>query len=252
MPVRSMKVLSRLLLLTLSIPLCAQEDARGQGTYRLVRALDPSCRPYTNNLNATASMDFAACHSRLTDPRFGGTQWTEVPLDLRVAEKIVKGILPKVAPQRADPVWHQWLNETEAWRAHGKVKMWEARIDIDGNGELETVVRLTPAFTDRLSEDRYCLHTNAYIYLIEANKDLLENFNRRGWIGDLIRDNDTGHYLLIERSSNPAVGGGIWGRGSPTWLRNAAGGVAVYKVLPTWGPIAVCNIQWVPGQASRN
>ena len=242
-----------------SLPLWAQGDepaaARTKGSYILVRdlALDSTCTAYRDNLNATAEADFSVCHSRLTaaHPRFARVEWTEVPLDLAIAKKIVLGIIPKVAPQKAETTWQKWLTDTEQWRLQAKASMWRARLDIDGNGEQETVVRLTPAFTNKLSKGDYCAYTNSYVQLLEANAQMLENFNSRSVIGDLILDAETKRYLLVQRSSEPTIGSGIWLRGHPTWLKKASGGVAIYKIVPTWGPVAVCNIQWVPRAASK-
>ena len=52
----------------------------------------------------------------------------------------------------------------------------------------------------RISPDPY---RDAYVHLSEGNEELARHFNSKGVFGDLIHDPETGHYLLIERSTNP-------------------------------------------------
>src|ERR1700704_5085550 len=123
--------------------------------------------------------------------------------------------------------------------------MWRLRIDIDSDGQLETVLRLDDGRrVIAIGGPGNCVYRDASMYLLEGNEELMRHFNRRGAIGDLIHDGETDRYLLIEWSTNPATGQGIWRRGLPVRAKNATGGVAVYEVMKESGPIAACNIQW--------
>jgi hypothetical protein len=242
-----------LLFLFVMFPSYAQTEVSNgtvQGKFELVRdaELDSTCIAYKNNLNMSSNLDFGVCNSRLSErfPRFSRPEWAEMPFDLDMAEKIVIGNMLRRHVEKAEVFRRKWLKDTEQLRRDGAVKMWRLSVDVNGDGTLETLLRLDDGRRAvAVGGPSNCLYRDAYIYLLDGNDELIKNFDRSGHIGDLIYDAETGGHLLIKWSTNPTIGN-IWERGHPVFAKNATGGVAVYKVIKNLGPIAICNIQWVP------
>jgi hypothetical protein len=124
-------------------------QAGSAGKYVLVRtasqASQPVCAAYARNLNEFRQIEFDACESRLSPkyPRFVRPDWQEIPFEASIAERMIKGdIRTLVAPKKAEAGWETWLARTEKSRSEGKVRMWGTRIDLDGKGQLRTIVRM--------------------------------------------------------------------------------------------------------------
>jgi hypothetical protein len=211
------------------------------------------CKPFTQNLNEFRQFDFDYCASKLSEKysRFSRPEWHEIPFDLAMAEKIIKGAPKKSQSERREAFWRKWLVRTESMRQAGEMKMWNADIDFDGTRT--QVTRMTNAFSSQLfGGTENCQYRDTSLYVDEGTKSFGKNFNSKGAIADLIHDSDSGKYFLVSSSNNPTTGSGIWGKGHPIFVPKATRGIAVYEVKPTLGPIAICNIQWVPDAATSS
>jgi hypothetical protein len=262
--------ISFLSLLLCESPSAGQESvgknpSNSKGTYVLARSIEVGysvCRPFARNLRETQETSFDSCAPRLSSkfPRFSRPHWETVSLDLTVAERMVKRDLTINGSKKGDERWAQWLKDTEEARRTGKVKMWRLRADIDGNGSGETVVRMNYGFIPRTSLVRLkaggvngiegCEYRDSTLLLLDGSEKLMKAFNVDRGIGDLIYDERSKRFFLVDWSVNPLTGDSIWGRGQPNQVVGATRGVALYRIDPALGPLAVCNIQWVPSDAS--
>ena len=61
------------------------------------------CQPFTRNLNEFRHLPFNSCNSRLSPkfPEFSRPVWVEIPFDLALAEKVVKGISLYTSPNQS-------------------------------------------------------------------------------------------------------------------------------------------------------
>jgi hypothetical protein len=224
------------------------------GEYFVTENRHPICVPYTRNLNQFRRLDFNICDPRLSDkyPQFTRPPWEEIPFDLGLAETIFKN--PPVSPQNAERWWQAWLKASEALRAEGKVKLWGTRIDIDGDGVVETIVRLDHLLAPNpvSSEQGWQLEQNpcpyrGKVYMLEsANASMREGFNRTAYaITDIL------HFSggLVSPGSYNAYYGVDWRLGLPSPLIGrrigATRGLAVYALF-NMGAAECCRIDWVP------
>lgn len=225
-----------------------------QGEYFITQNREPTiCEPFTKNLNQFRKLDFDACHPRLSEkyPQYSRPEWEETPFNMELAEKIIKGPYPEHAPQRAQYFWQQWLAKTENFRKAGKVKMWRTHIDVDGDGNIETIVRLDYAqFSLKPIEQLECRYRNGVLYMTESvNPDVSKEFNKDRRANDIIYDDRTKHYYLIEWGDGPT------GPGMDGMDIGATRSVTVFKIYThpgpigkylTVGPVDICEINWVP------
>jgi hypothetical protein len=236
-----------------------KRDSSAKPRYALAKALNTICKPFTDNLNAVGQVEFDTCQSRLSDqhPRFSRPRWAEIPFDLNLAEKMVKRAWEINHPAKADVLWKEWLQDTEAARNSGKAKMWQLQADLDGDGGIETIVRMNYGFRFRKSGEMRrrqidgCEYLDSALYMTRGG-ELVKHFNANHSVQDLMYDSASNRHFLIESSTLPIAGTGIWGRGHPTFVVGATRGVALYEVKPRLGPIAICNIQWIPGDRAAN
>jgi len=237
----------------------ARTDSSVKPWYVLARAAASICGPFTSNLNASSQLEFDACQSRLSDKhsRFSRPHWEEIPFDLEVAEKIVKRAWAVKFPAKAEALWKEWLDDTQSVRNSGAAKMWRLQADLDGDGGLETIVRMNYALrfrkemrrteSERLRRIEGCEYVDSALYMTAGDVELAKHFNANEFLHDLLHDGASNRYFAIEWSASPIAGVGIWDRGHPTVVAGATRGVAIYEINPRWGPRAVCNIQWIPG-----
>ncbi len=188
-----------------------------KGEYFVTQNQDPVCVPYTRNLNQFRRLDFDVCHPRLSEkyPQFTRPAWEEIPFDLSVAETIIMNLARRPAGSK-DPFWETWLTASAPLRAEGKIKLWRTRIDIDGDGKPETMLRLdnplsTKYWQGEMSwtvEEDACPYRHSTLYMLESPNDSMKNaFNHVAFAlgGDIIHFPFPEHYCpakVAHRSSN--------------------------------------------------
>jgi len=226
------------------------------GKYVMVRSTEIGysvCREFAQNLNESANKPFTHCQSHMSSKfeRFERPKWEEHPVDLTLAERMVKRNLADSAPDKARTVWNEWLDKTKSVRSNSQLRMWVLRTDIDGNGAPDTIYRMNYGTSAKVvsvdkKEDSldHCDYTNNS-FLAVGTSDFARSFNMSRDVGDLIYDARSKRYFLVAWSSYPATGSGLWGNNLPEVRAGAKGGIALYELDASWGPVAICNIQWV-------
>jgi hypothetical protein len=218
------------------------------GEYFITRNADPVCVPFTRNLNQFRKLDFDVCHPRLSTKfaSFSRPRWIDIPFDLAAAEKAVlpRSIGKQQISRPAEEYLQAWRNGTVALRNENKIKMWRARIDVDNDGSVDTVVRVqygNPGSSVPVSE-RGCVYSGSGFYLSQAATDERRRLFAQSVRGsDVIHFKDTDKYYLVERAETE-VGPAFDGRNI-----GATRGVLVHLAqAPDHGPTPVCNINWVP------
>ena len=238
-----------------------------KGEYFVTKNADPICVPFARNLNQFRPLDFDVCNPRLSAryPQFTRPAWEEIPFDLVLAETIFKN--PPASPPSPEPErwWQVWLKLSEPLRAQGKLKMWRARIDINGDGAPETLVRLDhslvpntgPNEQDAKLEQNPCPYRHSKLYMVESSYELAarklsaesEGMKKAfsisaSFVADIIHFSDgraypgqSNKYYGVEGRVNlPSADGERIG---------ATRGLKVY-VLFNLGAGEVCRIDWVP------
>jgi len=211
------------------------------------------CPAFVRNLNEFRALPFTACDSRLSEkyPEFGRPLWEEIPLDLDLAEKIVTNLFRDPADPGAGPrQWQVWLRAAAPLRAKGEITLWQTRIDIDGDGVPETILRLSSPLSLAyrhgealwLTEPTPCVFRHGRFYLLDSpNAYTKQSFNAMALIiGDLIVRRVAGHadeYYALERTSD------ILGPNEKTLESPRRMSV---MVLSTHGAGRVCQIHWTP------
>jgi hypothetical protein len=250
----------------LAAPAYAQPAASGvAGEYFVTKNADPICVPFARNLNLFRRLDFDVCHPRFSEkyPQFTRPVWEEIPFDLALAERIFKSHDTSPPSAEMEHWWQVWLRQSEPLCAAGKVKLWRTRIDIDGDGGMETIVRLydvlapSPGERDAKMKSDPCPYRDSQTYMLEssfgpaarrlsANSDMMKyGFNlRAAWsVTDIIHFSDaqaypgeSNRYYSTDRLGLPSADG----------LRiGATRGLKVYKLF-NMGAGEVCWIDWVP------
>jgi hypothetical protein len=223
------------------------------GEYFITRNADPVCVPFTRNLNQFRKLDFDFCHGRLSTKfaSFSRPQWTEIPFDPAVAEKAVlpRSVDKQEVSRSAEEYLQAWRDGTVELRKESKVKMWRAKVDIDNDGTVDTLIRVqygNPGSSLPVS-GRGCVYSGSGFYLSQAATDERRRLFLQSVRGsDVIYFKDTDNYYLVERAETE-VGPAFDGRNI-----GATRGVLVYLArAPVHGPTSVCNINWVPTGSYR-
>jgi hypothetical protein len=224
------------------------------GEYFVTKNADPVCVPYTRNLNQFRRLDFDVCNPRLSEkyPQFTRPSWEDIPFDLGLAEAIVKNL--SWYPESAERWWQAWLKASEPLRAQGRLKLWRTRIDIDGDGADETIVRMDhPLAPNRTQEEQGwrlvenpCPYRDGMLFMLESPNDFMKKQinHGAGAIGDIIhfsggrayRGQPNGYYAT-SRLTIPAYPHGE--------EIGATRGMKVYS-LSNYGAGEACSINWVP------
>lgn len=209
---------------------------------------DPVCMAFTRNLNQFRKLAFDQCHPRLSDkfPEFSRPTWEEIPFDLKIAAIGVKGLF-RNQPARAEEKWQAWQQGVERFMHNGQARMWRTRIDLDGDGQEETLIRMDPApsgLPPRMEHTppSSCDYNRGELVLTEAaHPEIVEAFNGYHRGTDLVRYTGHNRYYLVEW--NP------FGPAYPETDIGATSGVILSQInwvgsLVTGGEI--CHIDWVP------
>jgi hypothetical protein len=231
-----------------------------KGEYFITRNADDICVSYTRNLNQFRRLDFNVCNPRLSEkyPEFTRPVWEEIPFDLGLGEKVVKNLFRNPAdPGAGERGWQAWLTASEPLRAEGKIKLWRTRIDIDGDGGAETIIRLDRPLAPNgrvqkppTVEQNPCPYRNNILYMLDSTSERVkEGFNRSAvditdiihFSGGRVSPGQSNGYYATSRLTIPAY---------PDGERiGATRGMFVYA-LGRWGPefggANVCSINWVP------
>lgn len=248
-----------------------------KGEYILLRAFSlhgdcSICQRFTDNLNQFRKIDFDQCNPRISVkfPEFSRQQWKEIPFDMALAEKAIRSTADytnyggKESTERAEyhrkereKRWQQWLKGSAPFREVGQAHMWITKIDMDGDGKEDTILRMTPGGRYPLDPKRPSLWTCDYnigeLYVIEAdNQKMAAMFNISSQGSDIVRYAEDGHYYLVDWSPVSSRGSG-WIMHDETPEPNVRGtrGVIISKLhqefpsQPTGMP-SICKTDWVP------
>lgn len=218
------------------------------GEYFLTRNANEVCVPFTRNLNQFRKLHFDECHPRLSDKfrEFSRPEWREAPFDLSMAKNAVLASATFHQPLSpyAEKYLNDWLKGTETLRAENRIKMWQARIDVDNDKTSDTLVRVQYAnpVSDLPVQERACVFSGSGLYLAEAaDPQRRDNFNRYVRGSDVIHHRGLNRYYVVEWARD-YVGAGFDGKNI-----GATRGVVVYLAeAPNYGPTSVCDINWVP------
>jgi hypothetical protein len=232
-----------------------KEQAQGtnyKGEFVLVRNEDPVCTNFTRNLNEFRRMDFDVCHARLSPkyPEFSRPQWQEVPLDLSVALKARAGAggdgLSDLSEKKTSK---QWLSETEVFRQKGEIKMWMTQVDINHDGEIESIARIDRAASgrDEPIANRNCSYTSSGLWMMAEPKVSLHGPDKHFYFGrktDLIYLSNTNRTYAVAWTEL-AMSDNDYKYPSP---KGATKGVSVglARAARSPEPMEVCYIAWVP------
>ena len=169
-----------------------------------------------------------------------------------LAEKALKAELNDRYPQPVESVekrWQHWLTASEKYRKSGEARMWRTRIDFDGDGLEDTIIRMVPDRQAEIETDfpENCDYNQGHLFMSEtAHQDIARSF--RGSYGDIIYfSGDKRYYGVLWNGISAPTGGS--GPQSETPDIGGTGGVLLTRL--TWDGYGVgegltCVIHWVP------
>lgn len=248
------------------------EPGAFKGEYILVRGepLESVCKRFKDNLNRFRKLDFDQCNPRLSDkfPEFSRPyQWKEIPFDMALAEKAIRSTTdysnyggaeyPEDAEEHrkdGEQRWQQWKKGSEPFRAAGTAHMWLTKIDMDGDGKEETILRMTPGGRYPIDPKRPTLWPCDYnigeLYVIESgNPQMAASFNLHSDGTDIIRYAEDNHYYLLSWVSVTSLIHGWFNQQVPD-IGGTRGVVVwnLYRDNPeiSTTPGKMCLIDWVP------
>lgn len=212
------------------------------------------CTAFTRNLNEFRRLPFKECHPRLSPkyPEFSRPQWEEIPFDLALAERALKSGLNDYYPEAAEKVeknWQHWLTASEQIRKSSQARMWRTRIDFDGDGLEDTIIRMLPDSRARIvAEPLYnCDYNRGLMFMSEtAHQAIARSF--RGHYGDIIYFAGDERYYGVDWDGEGAPTGGD---GPQSETPDIGGTAGVLLSDLSWdgsgvGAGLVCVIHWVP------
>jgi uncharacterized protein YecT (DUF1311 family) len=242
-----------------------------KGEYILVRG-EPGesfCKRFKDNFNRFRKLDFDQCHPRLSDkfPEFSRPyEWNEIPFDMALAEKAVRSTVglvgnndPEGDRKRKEAQWQQWLKGSESFRAAGTARMWLTKIDLDVDGQEETLLRMVPGGRYPIDQKRPSLWSCDYnigeLYVLDsASGNVAEHFNLyAGWSSDIIHDAESNRNYLLSWELGPSSALGGWGNQEVFGVGGTRGVSILNLYRPNfageYGDLALgkqCLIDWVP------
>ncbi len=225
------------------------------GTYEATD--NPVCKLFTRNLNEFRDLSFLTCNPRLSPkfPEFSRPAWEEIPFDLELAEEFIKGQFgriekhPEVAT-RAEKRWQEWLVDSTPIRRAGKARMWRTRIDVDGDGKEEILIRVLPGGvvngqTLETEPPFSCDYNAGQLHMTDgADQLMMDSFNRSG-VTDIINYANDKRAFLVDWTPSP-----------PTYPRiQLDTGATAGVILSTLGRNIggpQCRVDWVPNKKHRS
>jgi uncharacterized protein len=243
-----------------------------KGKFVVVQAMYPYsvCERFKDNLNQFRNLDFDQCNPRISDkfPEFSRPYtWKEIPFDMALAEKAIRSTedvadlrdpeMIAKARNEQEKRWLTWKKDSEPLRAAGKAHMWITKIDIDGDGKVDTLLRMLPGGRYGIDPKRLSLWSCDYnvgeLYVVDsASTRMAALFNAiAGWSSDIIHYAEDNHFYLLSWEPNasslngwlnhslPSIGGtrGVTIRNLDRERQNDAS----YTGLAN-----ICLIDWVP------
>lgn len=233
----------------------------------------PVVRTLVSNFNQFRTVPFSSPNPRLSPrfPQFYRPHWTQIPLNLKLAKAIVTewvtGGQAHVAHchlvPRCRSVWEDWLKTTRVLREKGAPVMWRTRLDLLGDGQHETIIRLRMPPDKHAGQTRsdlqpsfsqYRPFMDSELYMLPASHPQMARwFNGdmgagwTTWPTDIIGNKDDSEHPYYELTWNPSaalvhftyktgIGGTI---GVTTFAKNAPGHMRSYHYVP------LGNIAWI-------
>lgn len=148
-----------------------------------------ACRPLAANFNQFRDVPFDSKNPRLSPkyPRFRRPHWTPMAWNRKLAQR-VGGMGPCLANDPScEPAWHWWLKKTKPLREAGKTLLWRTTVDLLGNGQHETIIRLDHILPYNIVRGRfvppaaippYSPYLDDKLYMLPSpNPQLAEVFN---------------------------------------------------------------------------
>lgn len=250
----------------------AAKDRRQKGTIKgkfISTYVDSTvCQPFTRNLNEFRHLEFNSCDPRLSPkfPEFSRPVWEEIPFDLALAEKVVKGRYEYEKPgafntELGRRQWESWRDRTQALRLAGRAHMWRTRIDFDADGKEETMIRMVPGdVVDYRSPDQpvptelpppwSCDYNSGELHMADdARPEVRSSFNTASYEGnDIIYFSGDKRYYRVEWSPYHSF--------NPRLEKEVGGTAAVTLSQVNWNGYLVthaprCLIHWIPISKQR-
>jgi uncharacterized protein len=232
-----------------------------KGEFFLSRTYDTStsfCQDFTRNLNQFRHLDYGECNPRLSPkfPEFSRPNWEEIPFDLGVAEQVVRR--GSGTEDWREKFWRLWLANSGALRKAGQIRLWRLRIDIDGDGKMDTVIRIDPMpgeiaslmgpVSQKPPSPYGCEYNFGSLFMLSdatTYPDTARDFNR-AYFQDIIFNAANNNYYLVSWSPEYRADG-LLGISGDTADIGATAGVTLAS-LRGW-PISYlgdkCKIDWV-------
>jgi len=226
------------------------------------------CQRFKDNLNQFRNLDFDQCNPRLSGKLHKFSRpytWKEIPFDMALAEKAIRSTVDLtmsldeegLAYQRKEQEdrWVRWKKDSEPIRASGKAHMWITKIDIDGDGLDDTILRMLPGGRYRIDPERLttwsCDYNLGELYVVDsASTSMATSFNVNAWSGsDIIHYAEDNHFYLLDWLPGSSIGFGQ-SRVNVASVRGTRG-VVVYTLYrrekdTDTTPASICLIDWVP------
>ena len=243
-----------------------------KGEYMLIRAYPGDysvCQRFKDNLNRYRKIDFDQCNPRLSGkfPEFSRPQWKEIPFDMTLAEKVIRSTTDRANYGGAESVedaeydrnegekrWQQWLKGSASFHEAGQAHMWITKIDMDGDGKEDTILRMTPGGRYPIDPKRPSLWSCDYnigeLYVIESeNPHMAALFNLDANGSDIIHYAEDGNFYLIKWSNVTSTTTSWFGGAGPD-IGGTRGVIisSLYMISPDSYamPATMCLIDWVP------
>jgi len=265
-PARCLGYIYRKKIIRLRVPATTQAQpqpvtGKPKGEFFLSRTYDLStsfCQDFTRNLNHFRHLDFGECNPRLSPkfPEFSRPKWEEIPFDLGVAEQVVRR--GSGTEDWRERFWRLWLANSESLRKAGQIRLWRLRIDIDGDGKMDTIIRMDPMpgeiasligpVSEKPRPPYGCEYNFGTLFMLSdatTYPDTARDFNR-AYFQDIIFSAANNNYYLLAWSPDYRAHRLLSNSGDGTDIGATAGvTLASLRGWPGsyWGD--KCNIDWV-------
>ena len=219
----------------------------------------PFCRLFTRNLNQFQTLSFNTCSPRLSKrySQLRRPHWTLIPWDRALARAVVTTTAGPYPASSYEQAWRDWLKETRVLRRAGAVRLWSTKIDLLGNGQFETLIRLDHVLYKSIvirggrvvyqSRPPYCGYIDSQLYLLPSSAPTLAKaFNQyAGSYGDVLYDKKSKGYVFLNWQRTPA----------PTKFFSVATGSVIistfYDKPYGSGFIPGCYVNWIPARPAQ-
>jgi uncharacterized protein YecT (DUF1311 family) len=247
----------RIASITAAEPLAASKDAaygfKGEFILSRNQFQNPICQRFTQNLNQFRKLDFNVCNPRLSEkfPEFSRPKWQEIPFDIALAEEVIKdGVgsrrTSEAQTKIADNIWTRWRSGLPPFLTSGQARMWRTRIDLDGDGKEEIIIRMVPGTGIPTQMETMppwnCDYNKGALHMMDnIHQEISDAFNTRSYGNDILYfAEDKRYYRIVWNDAGPAY---------PQIDIGATAGVEINQL--NWSGSHVedgneCLIDWVP------